>query len=87
MNGYRGRVLVWLGLLALLAVSVATAAYQPAPVSYVIVGGCAAGMAGLILVVFMGLRRADGWQRVFALGGWLWLGFLVFLTAVDVLGR
>lgn len=44
-------------------------------------------MAALIVAIFMGLRSAGTLIRWFALGGLMWLLFLLALTPVDYLTR
>lgn len=87
MMTYHTPVLVWLLLLALLAASVTAVILAPGTMAHVISLGCAFGMAALILATFMGLQTADGMLRLFALGGLLWLAFLVSLTLADTLVR
>lgn len=87
MMAYRTHVLVWLLLLALLAVNITATLLLSGMMAYAVNLGSAFGMAALIMTTFMGLHAAGGMLRLFALGGWLWLAFLLFLTLADFLAR
>lgn len=85
---WRTAILTWLTLMLLLGGSVAAAVLIPgAAWSAVLNAACATAMAALILTFFMRLKEASALLRTFALGGLLWVAFLLFLTLLDVLTR
>ena len=84
---YRQPIIIWLGLLALLALNVGlnaltTGMWRPM-LHYLL----ATAMAALLMVFFMRLRASDGLVRLFAVGGLLWLGLLIGITLAEVLTR
>ncbi len=79
--------MVWFGLLGLLALTVGITTLASGPIAYSLNVLCALGMAGLIFCWFMGLYRADGLLRVFALAAVLWLALLIGITLLDYLAR
>lgn len=86
-RAFRIVAMVWLGLLALLALTVA-ATFAPLgaarlPLSLLIAGGKAA----LVVWVYMHLREERGIVRVIALAALLWLALLLLLSAADFLTR
>lgn len=87
MTGMRSALLTWIGLLALLATGVAITVLAPGPAAHGTVLVLAAIMAGLVFNGFMGLGAASGLMRLFALGGLLWVGFMLFFTLADFLTR
>ncbi len=84
---YRNTFLIWLSLLVLLGVSLLLVSFMPGTVQRVISFSCAAAIAILIMVFYMRLSVADGILRIFALGGLLWLVFLIMLTLLEVMTR
>lgn len=84
---YRSTVLTWLSLLALLGVSLLTVAFMSGLVQHVISLTCAVAIAALILIFYMRLQLADGIMRTFALGGLVWLSFLLIITVLEVMTR
>jgi cytochrome c oxidase subunit 4 len=77
----------WLGLLALLLLTVFLA-YQPlgrfnSPVSLAI----ALTKALMVAAIFMELRTRHGLIRAFASAGFFWLGIMLWLTFTDYLTR
>ena len=77
----------WLGLLALLALTV-TIAYLPlGSFNLVISLGIAATKAALVAAVFMELRQRGGRTLVFATAGLFWLAILLWLGLMDFLTR
>lgn len=84
---YRLMVLTWAGVLVLLGVSLLGVGMTSGIVQYVMSLTCAALMAALVMTFFMRLRRAEALIRLFALGGFLWLGFLILLFLADYLTR
>jgi cytochrome c oxidase subunit 4 len=78
---------VWLGLMALLTLSCATA-YAPLGAWTVAVSfGLAATQAGLVALLFMRLDRASALIRLTAACGLFWSAILFSLTLADVLSR
>jgi cytochrome c oxidase subunit 4 len=80
-------VLTWLGLLALLAIQVLAATLLSGPLGHGVVALAALCMVVLIWTLFMDLRNSRGLIRVYAVGGVLWLAFLITLTLADYLTR
>lgn len=84
---YRSAVVTWLVLLLLLGLSLLSVHVLSGPLRYTVGFSCAVAMAACIMIVFMGLRVADGMLRLFAGGGFLWLAFLFLLTVLEVVTR
>jgi cytochrome c oxidase subunit 4 len=90
MTGWRPPfplVASWLGLLALLALTV-TLAYQPLgafnAVAALTIGSI---KAAVVAAVFMELRHRGSFTFVFALAGLCWLAILLWLGLMDFLTR
>lgn len=80
-------VLGWIGLLALLGLTVALA-YQPlASFNFPVALTIAAIKAGLVAAIFMELRHKSGLVRAFAGAGFFWLAILLWLGLMDFLTR
>jgi cytochrome c oxidase subunit 4 len=79
----RLRVLVWVGLVALLALTVALTFAPLGPFRLTASLVIAAAKAGLIAWVYMGLAKADGVIRLAAGVALLVLGILFVLTGLD----
>jgi cytochrome c oxidase subunit 4 len=80
-------LLSWLGLLALLALTVFTA-YQPlGAFNTGIALAIAAGKALIIAAVFMELRERDGLNIAFAGAGFFWLAIMFWLALADYVTR
>jgi len=84
----RQLILVWAGLMLLLAATVAVT-FSPLPT--VVKPGMnlliAGAKAALIVWVYMHLREQPGLNRVVALGALAWLVILVAMTLTDVATR
>ena len=80
-------VLVWLALLALLAITWASAYIHIGWGNAAINMGIAATKAMLVAVFFMHLRRGTALSRLFAAAGVFWLAILFTLTLSDYLTR
>ena len=77
----------WLGLLALLALTV-TLAYVPLGAANAVVAlGIGTVKAVLVAAIFMELRHRRGLTLVFASAGLFWLGILLWLGLMDFLTR
>jgi cytochrome c oxidase subunit 4 len=76
-------VVVYLGLLALLALTATAALLPPGPWSTPIALGVATAKGALIFAYFMRLRERPGLIRLFALAGFFWLAILMALTFAD----
>lgn len=77
----------WLGLLALLALTV-TLAHVPLGAANALVAlGIGAIKAGLVAAIFMELRHRNGLTLAFAGAGLFWLGILLWLGLMDFLTR
>lgn len=78
---------VWLGLLALLMLTV-FAAYLPLGALNTIVAlAIASTKAALVAAVFMELRQRNLLTLAFAIAGFFWLGILLWLSFSDYLTR
>lgn len=86
-RGRRRLVLTWLALLALLALTTASAFVPLGGFNVVVNLGIALAKAALVVVVFMHLRRGTPMIRIFALAGVMWLCFLVMLSLTDFAAR
>ena len=83
----RALVLSWLGLMALLAITV-TLAYLPlGSANTVIALSVATLKALLIAAVFMELRERGGIMIAFAGAGFFWLAILLWLAFADYVTR
>lgn len=80
-------VLVFLGLLVLLAATVGVAYLSLGRWGVVAALGIAFAKAALVMVFFMQLRENSPLVRVFAIGGFFWLALLFLLTFADILTR
>jgi cytochrome c oxidase subunit 4 len=80
-------VLCWIGLLALLGLTVVLS-YQPLGSFNFPVAMAIAGIkAGLVAAIFMELRHRSGFIRAFAAAGFFWLAILLWLGLMDFLTR
>lgn len=80
-------VCAWLGLLALLALTV-TLAYVPLGAGNAVVAlGIGTVKAATVAAIFMELRRRSGLTLVFAGAGLFWLAILLWLGSMDFLTR
>lgn len=83
----RNALLVWLALMALLALTVA-ASFAPLGAFNPVSGmGIAAAKALLVFWFYMHLREEPGLLRLAALGAAAWLLILLALTATDFISR
>ena len=81
-------LLVYLALVALLAITVGAALLPIGGNAKPVVGlVIAAAKAGLIVAVFMEFRERRGMVRVFASAGLFWLLLMFILTGSDYLTR
>lgn len=83
----RRLLLVWAALLALLAITLGAAFLPLGPARPLVAYGIATLKAGLIGWWLMDLRRESGLARLVAVAGFVWLAFLLALTAADLLTR
>jgi cytochrome c oxidase subunit IV len=83
----RHLLLSWLGLLALLGLTV-TLAYQPLGSLNSVAALCiATSKAALVAAVFMELNERRSLTIAFASAGFFWLGIMFWLTFSDYLTR
>jgi cytochrome c oxidase subunit IV len=83
----RPLVASWLGLLALLALTV-TLAYQPLGAFNMVASICiGATKAAIVAAVFMELRQRRPRTLIFAGAGLFWLAILLWLGSMDFLTR
>jgi cytochrome c oxidase subunit IV len=83
----RAYLFVWLGLLALLGMTVGSAYLSLGWFNTVANLGIAAVKALLVMIFFMHLRAASTILRIFAAAGFFWLAILIGLSLPDVLTR
>lgn len=76
-------VVVWAGLLVLLALNVGLAHLPLGRFALPVALGIAGMMAVVVLVVPMELDRSSGLVRAFAAAGFVWLAVLIGLSATD----
>lgn len=77
----------WLGLLALLALTV-TLAYMPLGAANAVVALTIGTIkAGLVAAIFMELRHRNGLTLIFAGAGLFWLWILLWLGSMDFMTR
>jgi len=80
-------VFAWLGLLALLTLTV-FAAYLPlGTFNTVIALAIAATKAALVAAIFMELRERNSLTLPFAIAGFFWLGIMLWLALSDYVTR
>ena len=83
----RALVLSWLGLLALLGLTIAMA-YQPlGAFNTVLALAIAFGKALIVAAIFMELRRGNGLTLAFAGAGFFWLAIMLWLAMSDYVMR
>ena len=83
----RALVFCWLGLMALLALTV-TLAYVPLGNANTVVAlAIATTKALLIAVIFMELREGSGIMVSFASAGFFWLAIMLWLAFADYITR
>jgi len=85
--GRRAYIVTWLALLALLALTTASAFVPLRGFNVVVNLGIALAKAALVVIVFMHLRRGTPMIRIVALTGVMWLCFLVVLSLTDFAAR
>ena len=79
--------IVWLALMALLALTVTGSFAVTGAASAVVSFGVAAAKVALIFWFFMQLRTEKGLVRVFAVGAIAWLLILLTFAAIDYATR
>jgi len=77
----------WLGLMALLAITVCAAYVPLGPANTVVALSIAALKALLIAAIFMELRERGGMMIAFAGAGFFWLAIMLWLAFADYLTR
>ncbi len=83
----RALLLSWLGLLALLGLTV-WGAYQPlGALNPVLALTIALTKSLVVAAIFMELRRSDAMTIIFASAGFFWLGIMLWLALADFLTR
>lgn len=82
-----GPALVWLGLLAMLALNVGVALAPLGRVKTPVNLLLAVVQASLMFVVFMRLNRASALVKVTAAAGLVWLSFLFLIGSADYFTR
>ena len=87
MSETRSLIFIWLGLLALLAVTAAGSFVFTGAMNIAVSWGTAAIKAGLILWFYMHLKEESGLARIMAVGALAWLAILLLLTSADYATR
>ena len=87
MNSIRGLVAVYVGLMALLAITFGSHYLPLGSWGAVVNLSVSAAKTALIALFFMNLRVAPVLVRSLAVAGLLWLGILFTLTLADYLHR
>ncbi len=83
----RALVLCWLGLMALLAITV-TVAYLPLGSANTVVAlAIATAKSLLIAAIFMELRERSGMMIAFAGAGFFWFAIMLWLAFADYMTR
>lgn len=83
MSGIQRMILIWLGLLVLLALTVAASFVLTGAASLITGLGIAFAKAALIFWFYMHLRE-EGWlNRMAAIGVLAWLTIMLLLSATD----
>ena len=82
-----GPALVWVGLLALLALNVGVAFLPLGPAKTPLNLALAVIQASLMFAVFMRLNRASTLVKLTAGAGFVWLSFLFLIGSADFLTR
>ena len=85
--GVRRLVLVWAGLLALLAATLGAAFLPLGAIKPWIGYAIAAGKAALVLWFFMGMRGEGGLARLASVVAFAWLAIMLTLASADYLTR
>lgn len=83
----RTYALVFAALLALMAATVAAAAFDLGALGAPVALGIAAVKAALVVLVFMHVRESSRVVWLFAAAGLAWLAILMSLTLTDYLSR
>jgi cytochrome c oxidase subunit 4 len=83
----RALVLCWLGLIALLTLTVCVAYLPLGTANTVVALGIASIKVLLIAAVFMELRKRDGLMIAFAGAGFFWLAIMLWLALADYVTR
>ena len=80
-------VAAWLGLLALLALTVTLAYLRLGAFNIVVALGIGATKAAIVAALFMELWHRDARMLVFATAGLFWLAILLWLGLMDFVTR
>lgn len=80
-------VFSWLGLLALLAITVSTAYLPLGATNTVVAMAIAVTKAALVAAIFMELRERNSLTLTFAGAGFFWLGIMLWLALADYMTR
>lgn len=87
MTGLRPLVMVWLGLLVLLALTVTASFVLTGPMGFAFSIAIALAKASLIFWFYMHLNESGGIVRLIAVGAIVWLAILILLTSTDYATR
>ncbi|WP_395332083.1 cytochrome C oxidase subunit IV family protein [Novosphingobium sp. BL-8H] len=80
-------ILVWLALLAMLALTIGASLLPLGPILPLVSYGWAAAKTALVFWFFMEMRREPQLARLAALAGFAWLVLLFAFVAADVATR
>jgi len=85
--GLRGYLLVWLSLLALVAITAASAHLQFGAWNLIVSLLVSTAKTALVMLFCMNLRRERGTTALFATTGFFWLALLIGMTLGDAVTR
>jgi cytochrome c oxidase subunit IV len=80
-------LLSWIGLLALLTLTVLVAYVPLGTANTVIAVAIAGAKSALVAIIFMELRERNSLAITFAGAGFFWLGIMLWLTLADYITR
>lgn len=87
MNSYLAALFTWGILILLVGASAASITLLPVAIGYPLSVFFAVSIAAILYVTFLGLHSADGLLWLCAFSGFLFLGFLFFITLADFITR
>jgi cytochrome c oxidase subunit IV len=78
---------VWIALMALVALTVASAYVKLGGFNLIVSLAISAAKTALVMTLYMELRREHGTTRIFAATGFFWLVLMIAPTVADVATR
>lgn len=86
-HGLRGYLLVWLSLLALVAITAASAHCKLGAWNLIVSLLVSTAKTAIVMLFCMNLRRERGTTVLFAVTGFFWLALLIGMSLGDALTR